>query len=153
MRINVVDVVKATGEAAGGALRSVDVVRGLVDVAGERVHAVLELGEVFVQGVELFADFAGAAVGVVVFDQAVGAGEQGGECGRRGDPDARALRLFNDVAVAGVKLGKDGFAGQKEDGAFCGFRRVDVAVGDVVDVFVQVGAKAFLQGFVVRGVK
>lgn len=128
-----------------------DVTAALFDVAGECVHAALEFFKVFFQCLQLVANVAGMAVCGVVFDQGVGAGEQGGKGGGRGYPDAQSLRFFDQSAVAGVQFGKDGFAGQEENGAFCGFRGRDVAVCNVVDVFLQVGAKAFVRGFVVRG--
>ena len=120
-------------------------------MAGEGVHTVLEVGKILLQRMELFADVACMAMRGVVFDQGVGAGEQCGQSGGRGDPDALALRVFHEVGMVGVQLGKDGFAGQKEDDAFRSFRRLDVAFGNVFAVFLDVGAKAFAAVVVAGG--
>lgn len=49
-----------------------------------------------------------------------------------------------------MQFGKDGFSGQKENGAVCGLRRLDVARGDVLDVLLQIGTEVSRSLGVVR---
>lgn len=77
-----IDCLEALAQAAGSETCFVNVAAGLLDVARQRFHMLLEAFEFLLQALQFAAQFAGMAVGGVVTDQGAHGGEQCCECGR-----------------------------------------------------------------------